>query len=124
MSRHEFQRPGVQVAIGWDAPLATFYLQVWSEALVTAEMDEADRASPQIWHGMEYGEFPEPSWLVALAARHFPELPDDMEERLRREKEQNPARPRSIHHDRLVRELGALIEEASAESGRRSGRAM
>lgn len=46
MSRHEFEAPGVSLAIGWDAPLATFYLQVWSEALQTPEMDEEERAGP------------------------------------------------------------------------------
>ena len=119
MSRHEFEQPGVKVVIGWDAPLATFYLQVWSDALVTAEMDEGDRESPQIWFGMEYAEHTDPSLLVALAARYFPELPDGMEETLRREKAQKPARPRSLHHDELVRELGAIMEEASNEARRR-----
>lgn len=30
MSRHGFQNGSTRVSIGWDAPLASFFLQVWT----------------------------------------------------------------------------------------------
>jgi len=59
MSRHSFEArtPGVTVAIGWDAPLATYFLQVADE----------DGDEPLIWRGGRYGEYPEPGPLLDLA---------------------------------------------------------
>lgn len=45
MSRHDYKTDTARVSIGWDAPLATFFLQVW-----TGDIDDED-ASPTIWLG-------------------------------------------------------------------------
>ena len=45
MSRHDYRNDAARVSIGWDAPLATFFLQVW-----TSDIDSED-AAPAIWLG-------------------------------------------------------------------------
>ncbi len=109
MSRHEFEQPGISVAIGWDAPLATFFLQVWSEALQTAAMDEEERASPQIWMGDEYGALPEPAALLAIARQHMPTLPQDLDEDLRQDRQAAPPRALPHNHGETVRFLSELL---------------
>ncbi|MCP1556656.1 UNVERIFIED_ORG: hypothetical protein M2438_005332 [Methylobacterium sp. SuP10 SLI 274] len=111
MSRYEFDQPGVSLAIGWDAPLSTFYLQIWNEALHTAEMDDEERASPQIWFGTEYAEHLSPSLLLTLARQHLPSLPEDIEESLMRDMVKEPARPLSADHAEIRLMLEALLGE-------------
>ena len=77
MSRHEFEHDGVRLAIGWDRPLATFFLTVWTGA----ETDEED--GPSLWLGTSYGEEPSPEPLLVVARRHLPNLPDTIGRQLR-----------------------------------------
>ncbi|MCP1551595.1 MULTISPECIES: hypothetical protein [Methylorubrum] len=106
-------QPGVRLAIGWDAPLSTFYLQVWSEALQTAEMDEEERESPQIWFGTEYAEQLSPGLLVSVARQHLPSLPVDIEAALLRDMVKEPARPLSPDHAKIRLMLEAHLGEGS-----------
>lgn len=110
MSRHEFEQPGVRLAIGWDAPLSTFYLQVWSEALQTAGMDEEERETPQIWLGTEYAEHLSPNLPVALARLHLPDLPAGILDSLNQEMHAEPARPLSSDHHEIRLQLEALLK--------------
>lgn len=86
MSRYEFagREPGVKLALGWDAPLGTFFLQIESE-----EDDE-----PLLWHGGQYGECPEPGSLVTLARRWSNEVPAGLLARLFADELAQPAQPR------------------------------
>ena len=77
MSRHEFEQDGVRVAIGWDRPLATFYLQVWTGA----ETDEDE--GPSIWLGASYAEAPSPEPLLVVARRHLSGMPETIGRQLR-----------------------------------------
>ncbi|MCY1640543.1 hypothetical protein [Methylorubrum sp. SL192] len=113
MSRYEFDEPGVSLAIGWDAPLSTFYLQIWNEALHTAEMDEEERASPQIWFGTEYAEHLTPGLLLALARQHLPSLPENIEVCLMRDMTEEPARPLSPDHVEIRQMMETLLGELS-----------
>lgn len=89
MSRHEFQHDPVRVAIGWDAPLATFYLQVWTGR----EADEDD--GPAIWLGTAYGEAPDPEPLIAIARQHLASMPTTIGRQLRVDQLMAPPRHRS-----------------------------
>lgn len=53
MSQHDFGANGVRLTIGWDAPLATFFLKIW-----TGEDTDDEDAGPAIWLGGYYGEAP------------------------------------------------------------------
>lgn len=87
MSRHDFEDDRVRLTIGWDAPLATFFLQVWTGE----EADEDD--GPAIWLGTNYAEAPSPDPLIAVARRHVPALPDAMIRQLFVDQLMAPARP-------------------------------
>ncbi len=87
MSRHEFEEGDVRLAIGWDAPLATFFLQVW-----TGEEADEDEG-PSIWLGGSYAEAPSPDPLVAVARRHLAALPDAIVRQLFVDQLKEPARP-------------------------------
>jgi hypothetical protein len=86
MSRHCFpgDKPGVTVAIGWDAPLATFFLQV--------EREEDDELL--IWHGGRYGECGEPGPLLVLARQWSSQMPDSLLAWLLTDELAAPAQPR------------------------------
>lgn len=86
MSRYEFagRERGVAVALGWDPPLATYFLQVSAEG-----EDE-----PLLWRGGRLGECPEPGPLLALARRWSDAVPDDLLARLLADESAEPARPR------------------------------
>lgn len=88
MSRHDYRTDAARVSIGWDAPLATFFLQVW-----TGDVDDED-ASPDIWLGAFYGEAPQPDPLIAVARRHIPNLPATLHRQLTVDQLGAPARPR------------------------------
>lgn len=66
MSRYDFAaRDGVSVvAIGWDRPLATFFVQVSLET-VTGLIDDA---TVQLWRGTSRGELPTAASAIAIAA--------------------------------------------------------
>ncbi|AMB44368.1 hypothetical protein [Methylobacterium sp. AMS5] len=112
MSRYEFDEPGVSLAIGWDAPLSTFYLQIRNAALHTAEMDEEERASPQIWFGTEYAKHLTPG-LLTLARQHLPSLPENIEVCLMRDMTEEPARPLSPDHVEIRQMIETLLGELS-----------
>lgn len=48
MSRHELapRRDGLEVVVGWDPPLCTFFAQVWDRTI-----DEDDPAAELLWVG-------------------------------------------------------------------------
>lgn len=87
MSRHDFEERDVRLAIGWDPPLATFFLQVW-----TGEETDEDEG-PSIWLGASYAEAPSPDPLVALARRRIPSLPATITRQLTVDQLKAPARP-------------------------------
>ncbi len=73
MSRHTFAgHAGTTVAIGWDRPLATFYVQV-------SRPDPEDEGEREtfIWEGTMAGELPTAAAAIAIATPHA-ELPDDL----------------------------------------------
>lgn len=88
MSRHDFENGPARVSIGWDAPLASFFLQVWTGQ----EGDEDD--GPSIWLGAHYGEAQSPVPLIAIARRHVPDLPTSLFRQLTIDQLGAPARPR------------------------------
>jgi hypothetical protein len=91
MSRHDFEQDGVRLTIGWDAPLATFFLQVWTG-------EEADEdTGPSIWLGTAYAEAPRPEPLIAVARRHIAALPAAITRQLIVDQLKAPARPRRGH---------------------------
>lgn len=68
MSRHELSpRSGsksvVKAVVGWDRPLQTFFVQVFTRT--KAEPDEGEAT---VWHGTEPGELATPEAAIALAA--------------------------------------------------------
>lgn len=88
MSRHDFQNGKARVSIGWDAPLASFFLQVWTGD----EQDEDE--PPAIWLGAFYGEVRAPDPLIAAARRHIPDLPATLHRQLIIDQLAAPPRPR------------------------------
>lgn len=88
MSCHDFRHGPTRLSIGWDAPLATFFLQVW-----TGENPDED-APADIWLGAYYGEAPSPDPLIALAGRHVPDLPAILHRQLIIDQLGAPAQPR------------------------------
>lgn len=88
MSRHKFEHGPARVSIGWDAPLASFFLQVWTGE----EKDEDD--GPSIWLGAYYGEAPSPFPLITVARRHVPDLSATLHRQRTIDRLAAPARPR------------------------------
>ena len=80
MSRHEIpaRRSRIEVTVGWDVPLMTFFAQV-------ENLDAPDDADPLLlWIGLERREIAEPEALVSplapyaeLTAEHLAELRRD-----------------------------------------------
>jgi hypothetical protein len=73
MSRHTFTgNAGTTVAIGWDRPLATFFVQVLRpHPTMKGEEDMVE------WQGTEPDELPTAAAAIEIAARHA-SLPDDL----------------------------------------------
>ncbi|GLK44530.1 MULTISPECIES: hypothetical protein [Novosphingobium] len=74
MSRYDFAGKGVasSVAIGWDRPLATFFVQVM-QPHPRIEGEEAT----YIWKGAAPGELPTAAAAIAIAAE-YADLPEDL----------------------------------------------
>lgn len=73
MSRHTFAGlAGISVAIGWDRPLDTFYVQV-------SRPDPEDDGEREtfVWEGTKPLELPTAAAAIAVAAPHA-ELPVDL----------------------------------------------
>lgn len=104
MSRYEYDGNGARLAIGWDAPLATFYLTVWIDAL----QDGSDEDPPQLWLGASYAEVIHPSVLVTIARRHVPTIPADLAQTLMVDQLKAPARPLAAGATTLERLLNTL----------------
>ncbi|WP_230771767.1 hypothetical protein [Sphingomonas sp. Leaf4] len=90
MSRHQLaahpDRPEVSHAvIGWDRPLATYFVQVFSKG---------SRERVIFWQGTAPGEIPTAEAAIALA-EPFTVIPDDLAARLRRDFAEQPIRPPS-----------------------------
>lgn len=67
MSRHTFPGKGgaSEVAIGWDRPLATFFVQVFRPDPL-----EAGEETAFIWVGTDIGELPTAAAAISIAAPH------------------------------------------------------
>ncbi|MFJ1757655.1 hypothetical protein [Kitasatospora sp. NPDC088134] len=72
---------GREVRIGWDAPLATYFLQV----LDVPPADSDEEIIETVWEGGAPHEHPEPELLVALASQ-YATVPDDLVDTLRADK--------------------------------------
>lgn len=73
MSRHTFAGDaGVSVAIGWDRPLDTFYVQV-----SRPDPEEQGELETFVWEGTSPRELPTAAAAIAVAAPHA-ELPADL----------------------------------------------
>ncbi|WP_375383183.1 hypothetical protein [uncultured Sphingomonas sp.] len=74
MSRHVF--PGhtgaTSVALGWDRPLSTFFVQVFRP-----DPDEEGEETSFIWTGTARGELSSPAEAIEIA-RPWANLPDDL----------------------------------------------
>ena len=74
MSRHVF--PGkagaTSVALGWDRPLATFFVQVFGP-----DPEEPGEETTTIWQGTAPGELPTAASAITLATP-FADLPDTL----------------------------------------------
>jgi hypothetical protein len=88
MSRHDFENGPARVSTGWDAPLASFFFQVW-----TGE-EHGEDDSPSIWLGAFYGEVRTPDPLLVVARRHVPDLLPTLHRQLTIDQLAAPARPR------------------------------
>lgn len=73
MSRHELTAPdNVEVIVGWDPPLNTFFVQVWDRKL-----PELAPASELLWVGWKPGEITDIEQVRTLVAPWL-SLPDDV----------------------------------------------
>ncbi|MFB8236207.1 hypothetical protein ACFC58_06605 [Kitasatospora purpeofusca] len=73
---------GRTVTIGWDSPLATYFLQVLDEP----PADSEDEVIETVWEGGVPHQHPEPDHLVELAAQ-YATVPDDLAGTLRFDQE-------------------------------------
>jgi hypothetical protein len=82
MSRHELTplagREGVEIAIGWDPPLATYFAIV----RFSDDLAEGDGDPFLVWIGTSYAEISSASTVVE-AARDFAHVPLTLVETLR-----------------------------------------
>lgn len=104
MSRYEYDGNGAHVAIGWDAPLASFFLMVWIDAL----QDGSGEDAPQVWLGASYAEVSHPGALVTIAKRHVPTIPADLARTLLVDQLKAPARPLAAGGSTMERLLNTL----------------
>lgn len=104
MSRYEYEGNGAHVAIGWDAPLASFFLMVWIDAL----QDGSDEDPPQVLLGATYAEVRQPGALVSIATRHVPTIPAALVRTLLVDQLKNPARPLAAGGSTMERLLNTL----------------
>ncbi|TCP97493.1 hypothetical protein C8J46_106116 [Sphingomonas sp. PP-F2F-A104-K0414] len=73
MSRHTYTgNAGTTVAIGWDRPLATFFVQVLRPHLTLKGEDDMVE-----WQGTEPDELPTAAAAIEIAAR-YADLPEDL----------------------------------------------
>lgn len=70
------------LAIGWDPPYDTFFLQVGE-----------DEEIPAIWKGTKHGEHPDPTPLVELAKLYSEDIPANLTEKLQDAKIAEPGWP-------------------------------
>lgn len=83
MSRHSFdQNDGGSLAIGWDAGMSTFFLQ----------LDE-DEEPPSMWAGNEYAQYLKPDDLVVVARLVSSDMPNEIMDILLTDKANDPAWP-------------------------------
>lgn len=91
MSRHELTpvagRQGIEVALGWDPPLSTYFAIVrFGDDLVGS--DDADADPILVWIGTSYAEIRSSS-VVIDAARDFARIPAGLQETLRSDRKLN-----------------------------------
>lgn len=103
MSRYEFNAPGVNLAIGWDGPLASFFLTIWVD-----ELQGDDDESPHLWIGASYGEAPYAAPVLAIARHHVPTIPADFIKQLVTDQMRQPARALAAGTTTLDRLLNTL----------------
>jgi len=73
MSRHTFAgRAGTTVAIGWDRPLQTFFVQV-----TKPDPTDEDETVMVVWSGTDRAELPTAADALAIAAS-YADLPETL----------------------------------------------
>jgi hypothetical protein len=73
MSRHSFAgKAGTTVAIGWDRPLATFFVHV-----SRPDPSDEDETETIVWEGTARGELPSAAAAIAIAAP-YADLPSTL----------------------------------------------
>jgi len=75
MSRYELiplARPALEIAVGWDTPLSTFFAQV-----VDCDRHEDDPERYVRWIGCTPGEFRDPLTVIE-AVKAYAVIPDDL----------------------------------------------
>lgn len=66
MSRHSFSgRDGSTIVIGWDRPLATFFVQV-----TRPHPEQTGESEIVAWQGLDEGEIPTAAAALAIAAAY------------------------------------------------------
>lgn len=95
MSRHELtprrEHPGIEVALGWDPPLATYF------AIVSRTDDAAvedDHDPVLLWIGTAYGEIDDAA-IIVDAVRPYTETPEGLADILQDDLSREGTRPRS-----------------------------
>ncbi len=56
-----------EIVVGWDNPLATFFVQVWDSSV---PIDAGDFPSPVLWAGCNLGEIPTLAELEVMVERY------------------------------------------------------
>lgn len=72
MSRHEIVAGDIEVVVGWDPPLNTFFAQAWDRT-----KDEDDPNAELLWIGCGYREIADLD-LIGKAVAPWVQLPDDV----------------------------------------------
>ena len=86
MSRYELRgrEPHVAVVVGWDAPLSTFFAQVWDERAVEFGNPD-DEPEPLLWAGCHDGEIRTVEHLDRVLSP-YGIVPPEIRERLDRDR--------------------------------------
>lgn len=86
--------PGLEVTVGWDRPLATYFAIVSREGDPVDEDAEDEGDSVLLWLGTTYGEILDPATIIAAVER-YAILPNDLADRLAADRTSEGTRPRA-----------------------------
>ena len=85
MSRHLVPAlPGLEIVVGWDPPMQSFYAQVWDR-----RVDPDDPAAELAWVGCSPREIQEPERVVEIVGHWASRIPDGMVPALAEDKKEN-----------------------------------